>query len=208
MGEVASRDMGAYNPPTFGGVAMADRPHVLKQERVFAGRKIALEVHHVRDADGRETTREVVRHRGSVAILAFPEPGRVLLVRVWRYAVGREILELPAGTLEEGEDPQACAARELAEETGYRAARLELLMTLYPSPGVLSERLQVYLAEGLEPGVPNREPGEQMETVLLPVAEALAQVRDGRLTDAKTVAALLYWSAFRSRRAASGGGGA
>ena len=191
---------------------MPDEPEILACRTIFAGRKVALEVHYIRAADGRETTREVVRHRGSVAVLGFPEPGRVLLVRTWRYAVGREVLELPAGTLEEGEAPVACALRELAEETGYRAVRLEPLMTLYPSPGILSERLQVYLAEGLEPGEPNREPGEQMETVLVPIEEALAMVRDDRITDAKTVAALLYWSAFRSRpqrgrRAGIRGGG-
>ncbi len=184
---------------------MADRPQVLKQEQIFAGRKVALEVHHIRAADGRETTREIVRHRGSVAVLAFPEPQEVLLVRVWRYAVGREVLELPAGTLEEGEAPAACALRELAEETGYRAARLEPLTALYPSPGVLSERLQVYLAEGLEPGEPNREAGEQIQNVLVPFDQAMEMIRDGRMSDAKTVAALLYWAAFRGAGGRGGG---
>ena len=175
---------------------MAREPQPLKCETVFTGRRVSLEVHHLRATDGRRTVREVVRHRGSVAILAFPEPGMLLLERIWRYALGREMFEIPAGTLEAGEDPAACAARELKEETGYRAARLEPILVVHPSPGILSERLTIYLASGLKPGAPDREPGEEVENLLVPVAEALEMVRDGRMTDAKTVAALLYWERF------------
>lgn len=174
---------------------MAPGPEILSRERIFEGRKVSLEVHHVRDTAGRETTREVVRHGGSVGILAFPEPGVVLLERIWRYAVGVEMLEIPAGTLEPGEDPAACAARELAEETGYRAGRLRPLLAIHPSPGILSERLTIYLASDLEKGVPRREAGEEIENLLVPVDEALAMIRDGRITDSKTVAAVLYWDA-------------
>jgi ADP-ribose pyrophosphatase len=173
---------------------MSRERQVLKLERLFDGRKVALEVHHIRDAAGRETTREVIVHPGSVALLAFPEPGRVLLERIWRYAVGRTMLEIPAGTLEPGEDPAACAVRELAEETGYRAGRVTPVLTLHPSPGILSEEMTVYLAEDLTPGDPAREPGEEIENVLMPADEALAMIGDGRITDAKTVAALLWWA--------------
>jgi len=176
---------------------MTDQPQILKRDRLFSGRKLALEVHHIRDAAGRETTREVIRHGGSVAILAFPEPGRVLLEKNWRYALEREVLELPAGTLEEGEEPEACARRELAEETGFRPGRLEPLLVIHPSPGVLSERLQIFVAEDLCPGEPQREAGEQIENLILPVEKALAMIRDGRITDAKTVAALLFWDHLR-----------
>ncbi len=171
---------------------MRREPETLKRETVFAGRKVALEVHRIRGADGREATREVVRHRGSVAILATPEPDRILLERIWRYAVGGTMLEIPAGTLEPGEDPAACAARELAEETGYRAGRLEPILRLHPSPGILSEEMTVYRAYDLAKGEPALEPGEEIETVLLPVEEVLAMIGDGRLTDAKTVAAVLF----------------
>ena len=176
---------------------MARRPDILKRETLFTGRKVRLEVHHVRDADGRETTREVVRHGGSVAVVAEPEPGKVLLEKVWRYVVEGSLLEIPAGTLEEGEDPAACAVRELAEETGYRAGRIQPLITIYTSPGVLSERITIFLASDLEPGEPAREAGEQIENVLLPVEEALAMIADGRIDDGKTVCGLLYWSAYR-----------
>ncbi len=185
---------------------MGERPRILKREQIFSGRKVALEVHHIRAADGRETTREVILHGGSVAILAFPEPGRVLLEKNWRYALGREVIELPAGTLDEGEDPRACAARELAEETGYRAGRLEPLLVIHPSPGVLSERLEIFLAGDLATGEAKREAGEQIENLILPVEEALAMIHDGRITDAKTVAALLFWQTFRA--GPTGGGDA
>jgi len=174
-----------------------ERPQTLKSETVFKGHRVALEVHRIRGADGREAEREVVQHRGSVGILAFPEPGRVLIERLWRYPVGREMLEIPAGTLEPDEDPAACAARELAEETGYRAGRLEPLLAVYPSPGILTERLTIYLASDLTKGEPAREPGEDIEILLLPVAEVMEAIRAGRITDAKTVAAILFWGCFR-----------
>jgi ADP-ribose pyrophosphatase len=179
---------------------MDRRPEILNRKEVYRGRKIALEIQRIRGADGREADREVVRHGGAVVILAFPEPGQVLMERTWRYAVEGEMLELPAGTLETGEDPAACAARELAEETGYRAARLEPMMVLHPSPGILSERMIVYLAEGLTKGKADLEPGEEIEAILMPVDEAMAMIRERRITDSKTVAALLYWQTFRKGR--------
>ena len=177
---------------------MADSPEVMKRECVFRGKKVVLEVHTVRAADGRTSVREVILHPGSVAILAFPEADRVLMERVWRYAMDREMLEIPAGTVDPGEEPEACAARERAEETGYRAGRLERLVAIHPSPGILSERLEIFQAHDLEPGEPRREAGEQIENVLVPIDEVLEMIRDGRVTDAKTVAALLYWDRFVS----------
>jgi len=171
---------------------MPRRPDILKRDTVFTGRKVRLEVHHIRDPDGRETTREVVRHGGSVAIVAEPEPGKVLLERIWRYAVEGSLLEIPAGTLEAGEDGADCAIRELAEETGYRAGRVEPMLTIYTSPGFLTERITIYLAADLEPGEPAREAGEEIENVLVPIEEALAMIADGRIADGKTVCGLLY----------------
>jgi 8-oxo-dGTP pyrophosphatase MutT (NUDIX family) len=171
---------------------MPEKPETLKCETIYAGRKVALEVHDIRGADGRRAEREVIRHPGSVAILATPQAGRILLERIWRYAVGREMIEIPAGTLEPGEDPEACAARELAEETGYRAGRLRAILRLHPSPGILSEMMTVYRAYDLREGEPAREAGEEIETVLVPVAEVLAMIADGRITDAKTVASVLW----------------
>ena len=185
---------------------MAAPPEILKRSTIFTGRKVAMEVHRVRGADGREADREVVRHPGAVAILAFPEPGKVLLERIWRYAVERQMLEIPAGTLEPGEDPAACAARELAEETGYRPGRLENLLIIHPSPGILSERMVLYLASDLTAGPTAREAGEEIENVLMPVAEAMDAIRDGRITDAKTVAGLLFWNLRQADLAKAGKG--
>jgi ADP-ribose pyrophosphatase len=175
---------------------MTAQPEVLSRDRVFDGRKVSLEVHRIRDTAGREAEREVVLHGGSVAVLAFPEPGKVLLERNWRYPIAAEVLELPAGTLEAGEDPAACAARELAEETGYRAGRVDPLLTIHPSPGILLERLTIFFAHDVEPGEPDREPGEQIENRVVRLEEAFEMIRDGRITDAKTVAGLLYWDRF------------
>ena len=183
---------------------MGREPEILGRTIIFQGCKVALEVRRLRARDGREAQREIVRHPGSVAILAFPEPGVVLLERNWREAVGREMLEIPAGTLEPGEASAACAARELAEETGYRAAHLEPMLTLHPSPGILTEEMTVYLASELSRGEPSREAGEEITNVLVPVDEALAMIADGRITDAKTVAAILFWLRWRQPRKAGG----
>ena len=187
---------------------MAHVPEILNREKVYTGRKVALEVHRIRDAGGRETTREVVRHPGSVAILAFPKQGTLLLERIWRYAAERTLLEIPAGTLDPDETRAACAARELAEETGYRTGRLEPLITIHTSPGILTEQLTLFLATDLEEGTPEREPGEQIENVLVPFDEAMAMVHDGRITDGKTVLAILFWNARRQEASQAGKGDA
>ncbi len=188
--------------PEHDGSHPDDAPlETLSRDRVYDGRKVALDVCRIRSPEGREAVREVIVHPGAVAVLAFPEPGRVLLVETYRYAIGRRLLELPAGTLEPGEAPADCGRRELAEETGYRADRLEPLASLHMSPGVLTERIDVFLADGLEPGEPDREPGELITNRLIPVEEALEMIAAGRITDAKTVGGLLVWDRWRRREA-------
>jgi len=147
--------------------------------------------------DGREHFRDVVLHPGAVAILPLLDDGRVVLIHNFRLTAGKTLLELPAGTLEPGEDPEHCARRELLEETGYRADHFERLAAFYPSPGVLDERMYLFLATGLHEGPMALEPGE--EIALAPAAwdDALAMARDGRIEDAKTLAGLLYYHAFR-----------
>jgi ADP-ribose pyrophosphatase len=114
---------------------------------------------------------------------------------------------LPAGTLEPGEDPLAAAHRELAEETGYRAGSMELLVSFFSSPGILDERMHLYLAKDLAPGPMDLQAGEEIQPVLVPWAEALCMARDGRIIDAKTLIGLLFYESFRGRpagRATSG----
>ncbi len=166
-------------------------------ELLFEGRRfrVVRQVQSFNDRAPRE--REIVRHPGAVAILPLVDEDRICLLRSFRSAVGEELIEIPAGTLEPGEDPQHTAARELAEETGYRAGRLQLLTSFFTSPGILDERMYLFLATTLEAGSQQLDPGEQIETFLATWDEALAMIGDGRIHDAKTLAALLYYGRFR-----------
>jgi ADP-ribose pyrophosphatase len=121
----------------------------------------------------------------------------VCLVRNFRYAVGRTLLELPAGTLEPGESPDETAGRELAEETGYRAGSITRIAEWYVSPGVMNERMFLYLCEDLEPGPTDHQPDENLEPVVLAWSEAMDRVRDGQIEDAKSLLALLICDRLR-----------
>jgi ADP-ribose pyrophosphatase len=147
--------------------------------------------------DGKTHAREIVRHPGSVVLLPLLEDGRVVLIRNYRVAVEQWLIELPAGTLDPGEDPSTAAHRELAEETGYRARSLEMLCRFYPSPGILDEQMHLFLATGLEAGPASLEGGEQIEPCLVAWREALQMARDGRIQDAKTLTGLLYHELLR-----------
>jgi ADP-ribose pyrophosphatase len=120
----------------------------------------------------------------------------VLLVRQFRHAVGEELLELPAGTLEPGETPDACAARELVEETGFRARSLRLLIAFWSSPGILREKMHLYFAADLEKAEQHLDEDEVLRVEDFALADALDMIRDGRIADAKTVAGLLYLARF------------
>jgi len=163
-----------------------------RRKIVFKGRVFEVASERVLLPSGRRVRRDTVRHPGSVAVLALNDRAQVLLLRQFRYAVGRVIWEIPAGTLEPGERPLACARRELAEETGYRAGRWRKLTTIYPSPGILDERLHLYVAWELRGGASRTEPDEDITCRWLPVRRALAMVRSGSIGDAKSICALLY----------------
>lgn len=147
--------------------------------------------------DGTRHVREVVRHPGAVVILPLLDDGRVCFVRNYRVAVGQTLVELPAGTLESDEDPAQTALRELAEETGYRAGRMEHLITFCMSPGILDERMHLYLAESLQPGPTALEAGEDIQPLLCTWEDALEMARRGDIRDAKTLVGLLYYRTFR-----------
>jgi len=166
-----------------------------KVTTIFTGRKFHVE-RRAFEADGTPHVFEVIVHPGAAVILPVLDDGRLLLIHNYRVAVGQELLELPAGTLDEGEPPAACAARELAEETGYRAGRLEPLVSFYSTPGILTERMHVFLATQLTPGPTAREAGEHIRLAPLTHAEALQAIRDARICDGKTIAALLYYDRF------------
>lgn len=167
-------------------------PQILFQAKRFRVERVT----HV-SPDGTPHEKDIVRHPGAVTILPLLEDGRICLVENYRAAVQERLVELPAGTLEPPEEPVKTALRELAEETGYRAAHIEQLTTLCMSPGILDEKMHVYLATGLTAGEMALEPGEDIRVVRLAWDEVLNMVRFGRIRDAKSVAALLYYQVFR-----------
>jgi ADP-ribose pyrophosphatase len=143
--------------------------------------------------DGVTHQRAVVRHPGAVTILPLVTQRQVCLIRNLRMTVAQTLIELPAGTLEEGERPEETAARELQEETGFRAGRLTPLHAFFLSPGILDERMHLFLAEQLVMEGARREPGEQIENLIVDWDEALRMVRSGEIQDAKTIVGLLYY---------------
>jgi ADP-ribose pyrophosphatase len=170
---------------------------LIEKQVIYDGKKVRLELHHLEDEEtGRRHAREVVVHPGAVAVLALLDDGRVLLIRNRRYAVGQVLLELPAGTLEKGENPMNCAGRELLEETGYLARRLTLIGTYFTSPGILSEKMYAYAAYDLQERKAALEEGEEIELEPTPLDEALQMCGDGRIQDAKTIATLLMYDRF------------
>jgi ADP-ribose pyrophosphatase len=148
-------------------------------------------------ADGTVRDREVVIHPGSVVVVPMASADAVCLVEVVRVAVGETLLELPAGTLDRDEPPLATAARELAEETGYRAGRIEPAGAFWMSPGILRERMHLFVAHDLVAGSQALEPGELIQPRVVPWGEAVAMCLDGRIMDAKSVAGILLHDARR-----------
>jgi ADP-ribose pyrophosphatase len=169
-------------------------PELLYQAKRFRIERVTQE-----SADGTRHTKDIVRHPGAVAIVPLLDDGRICFVENYRVAVNERLIELPAGTLEPPEEPVHTALRELAEETGYRAARIEHLTTMCMSPGILDEKMYVYCAWELTAGVTALEAGEDIQVRCLDWSEALEMVRDGRIRDAKSIAALLYYDTFRRR---------
>jgi ADP-ribose pyrophosphatase len=167
---------------------------------LFQGKRFRVERVMQSGPDGALHAKEVVRHPGAVTILPILDDGRVCLVENFRASLGRRLLELPAGTREPGEDPQATALRELSEETGYVAGNIRLLSTFYMSPGILDEEMRFYLATSLRPGPMSLDAGEDLQPRLCTIGEAIAMVRDGRIEDAKSIVGLLYYQHFERGR--------
>jgi len=164
---------------------------VIGTEPIYKGRVVDLRVDTVRLPDGREAKREVVAHKGAVCVVALQADGKVLLVRQFRLPAGKALLEIPAGGLEPGEEPDACALRELEEETGYRAATLRPLFSCYLAPGYSSELIHAYLATDLTQTQTHFDDNENLQLVAIPLEQAVEQALSGGYEDAKTIAALL-----------------
>jgi nudix-type nucleoside diphosphatase (YffH/AdpP family) len=164
---------------------------VAESEYVYRGRVVTLRIDTVRTADGREIKREIVEHRGAVAIVPRLDAETVILIRQYRPAVNETLLEIPAGTCESDEIPDLTANRELEEEIGYRAGRLRRMFSQYLAPGYSSEVLHAYLGEDLQPSRGNPDEDEEIEIVPVPISEIEGMILDGQIKDAKSIAALL-----------------
>ena len=173
----------------------------LSHRRIYTGRVVHLDVDTVRYPDGSTGEMEMLRHPGAAAVLPFASDPRgadptVLLIQQYRYATGGTLLEIPAGRLNPGEEPAACARRELQEEVGVTAGRLERLTTIWTTPGFTDERIHLYWAAELAAGAHAREPDEFIEVVPKPLSDVLGMVRSGAICDGKTVVAILYMAGF------------
>lgn len=166
----------------------------LRRKTFYRGGAVNFAVDRVRLPNGRAADREYLDHPGAAAVLPLLDARTVVLVRQYRYPVGRVTHEIPAGKLSRGENPAACLRRELREETGYSARRVRRLVSYWPTPAFSNELLHVYLAEGLVPGRARPEEDEFIEVATLPLARALRWVLTGRIRDSKTALALLAYS--------------
>lgn len=172
---------------------------------IYRGLKIDLALQKVGLRDGTTAEREVVLHRGAVALVPMVDLDHVCLLKNRRYAIDRTLLEVPAGTIDPGELPDQTAERELLEETGYHAGRIRHIRDWYVSPGVMDERMYLYLCEDLRPGPVAHQLDEELQPVIVPWEEAMAMAEDGRIEDAKTLLALMICDRLRRRSSSSSG---
>ena len=178
-------------------------PNQLASKELYSGKIITLNRDMVRFPDGTEQEFDIARHSGASAVLPFlndpagDEP-QILLLRQFRYASGGYLFEIPAGRLDPGESPETCAARELKEETGCSAEKIERLTSVLTTPGFTDEIIHLFMATGITYGEPDREADEFVEVVTMRLSEALEKIRDGEIVDSKTILALLYAAGFKT----------
>jgi ADP-ribose pyrophosphatase len=182
------------------------KPRLISSKLAYKGKVFSVFTDKVQEPGGHINTRDVIRHNGSIVILAVdesqdPNDPDIILERQYRHATGQTLIELPAGRVEPGEATLAAAKRELIEETGYRAKRWTLLTRYFASPGFLGEWMQIYLARDIREGIATPEPDENIQVFRLKLSQALALVAANKIHDGKTlIGLLLYDSARRSGR--------
>lgn len=164
---------------------------IIRSEYLYRGHILKLRLDQCRLDNNKIAQREIVEHHGAVAIVALDNANNALMVRQFRSGAGRELLEIPAGTLEEGEDPMICATRELKEETGYHALQWEPLGFFYTTPGFCTEKIHLYIARQLTPGTAQPDADELVQTELVPWDQLIEQIHRGEILDGKTIIGLL-----------------
>lgn len=179
------------------------KPGKISSRRVHTGKVISVDTDTVRFPDGSVGEMDIIRHPGASAIVPFlsdptGDDPQILLLKQYRYAADQFLYEIPAGRLDTGEDPRDCAARELREETGCTADRLEFLFTMFTTPGFTDEQIHVFLADGLEHGDSAREADEFISVETMTLSSALERIKRGEIKDAKTALALLFAAGFRA----------
>jgi ADP-ribose pyrophosphatase len=164
-----------------------------KSEIIFEGKVFNLQVDQIEYNSGHKGIREIAVHPGGAVVLPVKDDGKIIMVKQFRYPLQKIILEFPAGKLDKGEDPQLCAIRELEEETGYKAKKIEKLGAIYTTPGFCTEILHLYFAKDLTSGDYNREEGEYgMEIMEFTKKEIEEKIKSGEINDAKTICAMQY----------------
>ena len=169
---------------------------ILSSEMIYQGRVFGLRRDEVVEPSGVRATREVITHPGSVVVLPVLPDGGIVMIRQYRYATRQYLWELVAGRKEPEETPKEGAARELLEETGYRAKRFKVFLDVFPTPGFLEERMYLLLAEGLTAGEAQPEEDEKIEVRPFKLKELKQMIKSGRLKDAKSIAGILYYLTF------------
>ena len=177
----------------------------INSSRVYTGRIVSLDVDTVRFPDGSAGELEMIRHPGASAVVPFlsdphAEDPQVLLIRQYRYAADGYLYEIPAGRLDQGEDPRNCAARELKEETGCTAQQIDYLLTMYTTPGFTDEKIHLFMATGLTAGETKHEADEFLELRPMLLSRALEMIEAGEIRDGKTALSLLFAAGFRAGR--------
>lgn len=187
IGDVADY-RGAFEPSHLGAAAR------LARRTVYRGKIVNLDLEDVTLPNGHRMTIEMIRHSGAAAVVPVLPNGEVVLIRQYRHAAGGWVFEVPAGRLDAGEEPEACARRELEEEAGYRAGRMERMAAIFSTPGFTDEKIHIFLARDLTPVPHDREPDEVIEVVTMPMAEAVRKIESGEIVDGKTICALMMAS--------------
>ncbi len=164
---------------------------LIRSETLLKGRVFLIRRDTLKTPDGRETKFDIIEHGGSVIIVPVDSDGNLLFVKQYRHAASMDLLELPAGTLEEGEDPAVCAAREIREETGFAADKIKKIGDFYLAPGYLTEFMHVFLAQDLRHDPLEADADEFLSVEKIPFAEAVQMAERGKMPDAKSLAALL-----------------